>query len=56
MYRAFMDVWMLVTGLYSMSDVSLMLGFSAPSGLSRWFRQHYGCSPSEWATRQSRPA
>ena len=53
--RAQMAERMLVTGLYTMSDVSLMLGFSAPSGLSRWFRQHYGCSPSEWAARRSRP-
>lgn len=32
-----------------LTDVSLVLGFAAPSGLSRWFRQQYGCSPSAWA-------
>lgn len=37
---------------YSLTEVSLLLGFSAPSGFSRWFRAQYGCSPSDW--RQDR--
>jgi AraC-like DNA-binding protein len=44
-------------GRYSLSDISQLLGFAAPSGFSRWFRQEYGCSPSEWrATRPAVPA
>jgi AraC-like DNA-binding protein len=32
-----------------LTEAALALGFAAPSGLSRWFRQEYGCSPSTWA-------
>ena len=32
-----------------LTEASLVLGFAAPSGLSRWFRRQYGCSPSAWA-------
>ena len=35
-------------GLQSLTEVSESLGFAASSGLSRWFRQRYGCTPSEW--------
>lgn len=51
--RAEMAERFLLTGRYSMSDISLMLGFSAPSGLSRWFRQHYECTPTEWLARRA---
>jgi AraC-like DNA-binding protein len=33
---------------YSMTDVSQLLGFTAPSAFSRWFQQQFGVSPSEW--------
>jgi AraC-like DNA-binding protein len=33
---------------YSMTDVSQMLGFSAPSAFTRWFRQQFQLSPTEW--------
>ena len=33
---------------HSMTDVSLQLGFAAPSAFSRWFHQQFGISPSEW--------
>ena len=47
----------LLTGRYSLSDISQLLGFAAPSGFSRWFRQQYGCSASEWrAARSAVPA
>jgi AraC-like DNA-binding protein len=47
----------LSTGRYSLSDISQLLGFAAPSGFSRWFRQQYGCSPSDWrAARAAAPA
>jgi AraC-like DNA-binding protein len=32
----------------SLTDVSAMLGFAAPSAFSRWFRQRFGISPTEW--------
>jgi AraC-like DNA-binding protein len=33
---------------YSLTEVSQLLGFDAPSALSRWFRQHFGMSAVEW--------
>lgn len=36
---------------YSLTDVSQLLGFSAPSAFSRWFSEQYGMSPRIW--RQS---
>ena len=44
----------LVNARYSLSDVSQLLGFAAPSGFSRWFKAQYGCTASEW--RAARPA
>lgn len=39
-------------GRYSLTEISQYLGFAAPSGFSRWFREQYQLSPSEWkATR-----
>ena len=32
----------------SITDISQQLGFAAPSGMSRWFRDQYGCSPTSW--------
>jgi AraC-like DNA-binding protein len=40
-------------GRYSLSDISQLLGFAAPSGFSRWFRQQYGCSATEWRSARS---
>ena len=38
---------------YTQTDVSQLLGFTAPSAFSRWFRQRFGVSPTEWrATSQ----
>jgi AraC-like DNA-binding protein len=38
---------------YSLTEVSQLLGFDAPSAFSRWFRQHFGMSAVQWrrATR-----
>jgi AraC-like DNA-binding protein len=36
---------------YSLTEVSLMLGFGAPSAFSRWFRQRFGTSATEWRKR-----
>lgn len=30
-----------------LTEVSALLGFSAPSGFSRWYASQFGCSPSE---------
>jgi AraC-like DNA-binding protein len=33
---------------YSLTEVSQLLGFEAPSAFSRWFRQHFGISAIQW--------
>jgi len=33
---------------YSLTEVSEMLGFAAPSAFSRWFNQQFGMSPTQW--------
>lgn len=33
---------------YSLTEISLLLGFSSPGSFSRWFRDQFGQSPSEW--------
>ena len=33
---------------YSLTDVSQLLGFAAPSTFSRWFRGRFGVTPSQW--------
>jgi AraC-like DNA-binding protein len=38
----------LLNGRLSITDISQRLGFAAPSGMSRWFRDAYGCSPTSW--------
>lgn len=38
----------LATERYSLTDVSELLGFAAPSAFSRWFRQQFGMTPSQW--------
>src|SRR5918997_2955364 len=32
----------------SLTEISRLLGFEAPSAFSRWFSQHFGSSPSAW--------
>jgi AraC-like DNA-binding protein len=42
---------------YSLTDVSQLLGFEAPSAFSRWFRQRFGTSPNQWRrTARTGPA
>jgi AraC-like DNA-binding protein len=36
---------------YSLTEVSQLLGFGAPSAFSRWFHQQFGTSPTEWRRR-----
>ena len=38
----------------SLAEVSLLLGFSAPSGFSRWYRQRFNAKPSERRARSGR--
>jgi AraC-like DNA-binding protein len=39
---------------YSLTEISQLLGFAAPSAFSRWFHQRFGASPTEWR-RAMRP-
>jgi AraC-like DNA-binding protein len=36
----------------SLNELALLLGFSAPSAFSRWFRGRFGCSPTSWRTAE----
>jgi AraC-like DNA-binding protein len=38
----------------SLTEISQILGFAAPSAFSRWFSQHYGSSPSAWRSAARR--
>ena len=40
----------------SLTEVSELLGFTAPSAFSRWFRQRFGVSPNEWRSVAQRTA
>jgi AraC-like DNA-binding protein len=40
---------------YSLTDVSELLGFTAPSAFSRWFRQRFAMSPTQWRATSARP-
>lgn len=37
----------------SLTEVSEILAFSAPSNFTRWFRRRFGCSPTQWRNRDS---
>jgi AraC-like DNA-binding protein len=41
---------------YSLTDVSQLLGFAAPSTFSRWFRARFGVTPSQWRNTARRPS
>jgi AraC-like DNA-binding protein len=42
----------LCSGPRAMSEVAGLLGFSAQSAFTRWFKEHFGCSPSAWRRQQ----
>jgi len=46
--RAMLAVQYLGDAERSVSYVAALLGFSMQSAFSRWFRSHFGCSPSAW--------
>ncbi|MCM2416425.1 helix-turn-helix domain-containing protein [Streptomyces sp. RKAG290] len=35
----------------SFTEIAGLLGFSAPSAFSRWFRERFGCTPRDWRVR-----
>jgi AraC-like DNA-binding protein len=36
----------------ALTEIAELLGFSAPSGFTRWFRDQFGCSPRGWRVKQ----
>jgi AraC-like DNA-binding protein len=40
---------------YSLTEVSELLGFTAPSAFSRWFRLRFGVSPTQWRAAARQP-
>jgi AraC-like DNA-binding protein len=40
----------------SLTDISQLLGFAAPSAFSRWFHQQFDTSPTQWRTAARDPA
>jgi AraC-like DNA-binding protein len=43
----------LSTDRYQLTEISVLLGFAAPSVFSRWFRHRFGKTPSQWRTRRA---
>jgi AraC-like DNA-binding protein len=41
---------------YSLTEVSELLGFTAPSAFSRWFHQRFGVTPTQWRAIARRTA
>ena len=54
--RAGMAERYLANQRYSLTDVSQLLGFSAPSAFTRWFRQQFHASPTQWRASASHAA
>ncbi|WP_416063521.1 AraC family transcriptional regulator ligand-binding domain-containing protein [Rhodococcus indonesiensis] len=50
--RADLAMRMVGSGRHSLTEVSDLLSFSAPSNFSRWFRNRFGCSPSRWRAEE----
>ncbi|MFF5030406.1 helix-turn-helix domain-containing protein [Streptomyces collinus] len=36
---------------HSFTEVAALLGFASSGAFSRWFREHFGCSPRDWRAR-----
>ncbi|MEU2631482.1 AraC family transcriptional regulator ligand-binding domain-containing protein [Kitasatospora sp. NPDC007106] len=43
-------------GRRSLTEIADLLGFSAPSAFSRWFREQFGCTAREWRERRGQTA
>jgi len=41
---------------YTLTEVSELLGFTAPSAFSRWFHQRFGVTPTQWRAMAQRTA
>ena len=37
---------------YSLTEIAELLSFSSPGNFSRWFRDQFGCSPSQWRSQR----
>ena len=48
----------LLIGHRPISEIANLVGFSGQAAFSRWFAQHFGCSPSEWreSAAKTRPS
>ena len=40
-----------IGGDKALTEVAAQLGFSAPSGFSRWYQAQFGCSPTQARTQ-----
>ena len=47
---------LLLNGRLTVTEISQSLGFAAPSGMSRWFRDQYGRSPTTWLSERREQA
>jgi AraC-like DNA-binding protein len=45
----------IAAGRHSLTTVSELLGFTAPSAFSRWFHQRFGVSPTQWRAGARQP-
>ena len=43
---------MVANNRYSLTEIAELLSFSSPGNFSRWFRDQFGCSPSQWRSQQ----
>src|SRR3954454_15665275 len=53
--RAALAEHYLSTDRYSLTNISELLGFTAPSAFSRWFHQRFGVSPTRWRAAARQP-
>jgi AraC-like DNA-binding protein len=50
--RAELTARYISSGDRDLASIADLLGFSARSAFSRWFRNQFGCSTSEWRAQQ----
>ncbi|MFX0578288.1 AraC family transcriptional regulator [Nocardia nepalensis] len=49
--RAELAQHMVINRRHTLTEIAELLAFSSPANFSRWFRQRFGCSPTQWRTR-----